>query len=210
MLIDGLGCWRAIAPDAVRGGPAVFLDRDGVLVEDPGYLSDPAQVRLAEGADAAIRRLNAAGHPVVVVTNQSGVGRGYYDWEAFDRVQVEIAARLAAQGARLDAVLACGFHEEGVGPLRAAHAWRKPGPGMILEAGRALGVVLPNSWIVGDKATDVAAGAAAGLAGGVLVCGAHLAEPLVGPSARAFAVEDAPNLTAAVELILGRWRGGAL
>jgi D-glycero-D-manno-heptose 1,7-bisphosphate phosphatase len=153
-----------------RGAGAAFLDRDGVVVEDPGYLSDPRQVRLMDGAAEAISALNRRGAPVVVVTNQSGVARGYYDWAAFEAVQAEIERRLAAAGAWLDAVLACGYHPQGLGAFRrAAHAWRKPGPGMLLAAADGMGLDLGRSWIVGDRARDLEAGRAAGLAGGLRV-----------------------------------------
>ena len=152
------------------GGGALFLDRDGVVVEDPGYLSDPRQVRLIEGAAKAIAALNHRGAPVVVVTNQSGVARGYYDWAAFEAVQAEIERQLAAAGATLDAVLACGYHPQGSGPLQhAEHPWRKPGPGMLLAAAEHLGLTLGSSWIAGDRARDIEAGRAAGLAGGLYV-----------------------------------------
>jgi D-glycero-D-manno-heptose 1,7-bisphosphate phosphatase len=106
----------------------------------------------------------------VVVTNQSGIGRRYYGWDDFGAVQASLTAALAVFGAHLDAVLACGYHGEGYEPLRTAdHPWRKPNPGMILAATRRMNLDLPRSWIIGDRPADVAAGAAAGLAGGTLV-----------------------------------------
>ncbi len=85
-------------------------------------------------------------------------------------VQAEVERQLAAAGARLDAVLACGFHPEGAGALRrATHPWRKPGPGMLLAAAERMGLDLGRSWIVGDQARDIEAGRAAGLAGGLRV-----------------------------------------
>lgn len=201
MLIDGLGCWRALAPDARRGGPAVFLDRDGVLIEDVGYPGRAEDVRVPPGAAEAVARLNAAGRAVVVVTNQSGIARGYYGWEGFEAVQAALAERLAAAGARLDAVLACAFHGEGQGALAVAdHPWRKPAPGMITAAAEALDLDPGGSWIVGDRAGDLAAGRAAGLKGGVLVGGAA-ADGLTGPGFAAFAAAD---LAAATDLILAR------
>jgi D-glycero-D-manno-heptose 1,7-bisphosphate phosphatase len=170
MAIDdpGLWCDTGVADRAFR--PALFLDRDGVIVADTGYLGRVEDVRLLDGAADAIARCNGLRIPVVVVTNQSGIARGYYDWSGFHAVQTALSAALAAAGARLDAVLACAYHADGKQPLRrATHPWRKPSPGMILAAGERMNLDLSRSWIVGDKAEDVATGAAAGLAGGTLI-----------------------------------------
>lgn len=201
MLIDGAGCWREVAEGARRGGPAVFLDRDGVLIADTGYPGRAEEVRVLPGAAAAVARLNAAGRAVVLVTNQSGVARGYYGWDGFAAVQAVIARELAEAGARLDAVLACAFHGEGRGPLAVeGHPWRKPGPGMVLDAAAALDLELQRSWIVGDQASDLEAGRAAGLAGGVLVAGEDaVARAAAQPGYR---VLRAADLAGAVELLL--------
>lgn len=201
MLIDGLGCWRRLAPAPRRGGAAVFLDRDGVLIADTGYPGRAEDARLLPGAAAAVARLNAAGRAVVVVTNQSGIARGYYGWDGFEAVQAEIEARLAEAGARLDAVLACAYHGDGQGPLAVAgHPWRKPAPGMITDALETLALQPDVSWIVGDQGGDLEAGRAAGLAGGVLVgprrgAAAALARP-------DFAALAAADLAGAVDRLL--------
>lgn len=201
MLIDGLGCWRRLAPGARRGGAAVFLDRDGVLIEDTGYPGRAEDVRLLPGAAQAVARLNTAGRAVVVVTNQSGIARGYYGWDGFAAVQAEIDARLAEAGARLDAVMACGFHKDGQGPLAVAgHPWRKPGPGMITAAAEALGLEPGASWIVGDQGSDLEAGRAAGLAGGVLV--GPRAKDAAEQARPGFAALAAADLAGAVERLL--------
>jgi D-glycero-D-manno-heptose 1,7-bisphosphate phosphatase len=164
----GLWCDTGAADWAFR--PALFLDRDGVIVTDTGYLGCAEDARLLDGAAGAIARCNGLRIPVVVVTNQSGIARGYYAWSGFHAVQAALCAALDAAGARLDAVLACAYHAEGNAPLRrAAHPWRKPNPGMIFAAAERLNLDLSRSWIVGDKAEDLATGAAAGLAGGTLV-----------------------------------------
>ena len=185
--VDGIGLWREArrAPPAGPPRPALFLDRDGVVVVEVGHLRRVEDVALAPGAAELIAACNRSGTPVVVVTNQSGIARGLFDWAAFAAVQDAIAAALAASGAAFDMALACGYHEEGVGSLRrAAHHWRKPAPGMLLAAARFWPVDLARSWIVGDRATDLRAGRAAGLAGGVHVAGVEdgaaarsLAEP---------------------------------
>jgi D-glycero-D-manno-heptose 1,7-bisphosphate phosphatase len=207
MLIDELGLWCQIERAQARNRAALFLDRDGVVVADTRYLGRPEDVRMMGGAASAIARCNALDIPVVLVTNQSGIGRGYYDWEGFRAVQAALSAELATLGAHLDAVLACAYHAEGNEPLRNAnHPWRKPNPGMIFAARDYMAIDLSRSWIIGDTVSDISAGAAAGLAGGILLAAAN------GPvrEARAmandrFAVESAPNLATAVSrLIDGR------
>jgi len=173
-LIDGV--WLAAPgggaprPGAARGSagrPALFLDRDGLLVEEVGYLHRPQDVRLLPGAAALLRAAEAAGWARVQVTNQSGIARGLYDWAAFAATEARIEALLEAEGARLDLVVACPFHAEGRPPWRVAdHPCRKPRPGMLRLAAERLGLDLARSWILGDQASDMAAGRAAGLAGG--------------------------------------------
>ena len=180
-LIDGiwLAAPGALSPPApTAGGPALFLDRDGLLVEEVGYLHRPADVRLQPGVAPLLRRAAAAGWARVVVTNQSGIGRGLYGWAEFAATQVQIEALLAAEGAALDLVAACPFHPQARPPWRAAeHPCRKPRPGMLLLAAERLGLDLARSWILGDQASDMAAGRAAGLAGGGhLATGHGLAE----------------------------------
>jgi len=170
MAVDDVGLWCEIGKADWAHRPALFLDRDGVIVADTDYLGRAEDLRMIEGVAAAIARCNALGIPVVVVTNQSGIARGYYDWNGFHAVQSALAAELAVAGAHLDAVLACAYHAEGLGSLRVdGHPWRKPNPGMIFAAGKGMNLDLSRSWIIGDKAHDLAAGAAGGLAGGTLV-----------------------------------------
>jgi D-glycero-D-manno-heptose 1,7-bisphosphate phosphatase len=143
--------------------PALFLDRDGTLIEEVNYLASPDQVRLIPGAAEAVRRVNAAGVPVVVVTNQAGVARGYFPEERVAEVHAHLSRVLAAEGARVDAYYYCPHHAEaGVGPYRVACHCRKPKPGMLLTAAAEMSVDLSRSWMVGDKLCDVRAGAAAG------------------------------------------------
>jgi D-glycero-D-manno-heptose 1,7-bisphosphate phosphatase len=170
MATDDIGLWCEFGNADAAPRPALFLDRDGVIVVDTNYLGRVEDVRMIDGVAAAIARCNAVQIPVVVVTNQSGIARELYDWNGFRAVQAAISKALSAAGAHLDGVLACAYHAEGVGPLRIAdHAWRKPNPGMLLAAGKGLNLDLSRSWIVGDKAHDLAAAAAAGLSGGTLV-----------------------------------------
>jgi len=172
--IDSAGLWCEVAADARRGGAALFLDRDGVVVEDTEYLCRPEEVVFVPQAAAVIGAANRAGIAVVLVTNQSGIGRGYYGWNEFAAVQEAVTARLAALGARFDAIYACPHHPDGKGAfLHPDHPARKPNPGMILRAAADLDLELLQSWLVGDKAADIAAAKRAGLAGAMLVMTGH-------------------------------------
>ncbi|MDX8468608.1 HAD family hydrolase [Mesorhizobium sp. VK23B] len=154
------------------GLPALFLDRDGTINVDTGYPDDPAAMVLRDGIAPAIEVANQHGIPVVVVTNQSGIARGYFGWDAFSRVNGRVLELLAARSAVVDLVLACAYHEAGSGPLAIAdHPMRKPNPGMLIEAARRLDLDLRRSLIVGDKPADMEAGWRAGLLRGWLVDG---------------------------------------
>ena len=177
LIADGL--WRDILTrDLPAGRPALFCDRDGTLIENVPYNSDPARVRPIAAAVIAVRRANAAGWPVVVVTNQSGIGRGKYGWAEFAAVQEKMLDDLADLGAFVNAVMACPFHDDAKAPWNVTdHPDRKPNPGMLLRAGALLAIDYARSWIVGDHATDLAAGKAAGLAGGLHVWCGHGSHP---------------------------------
>lgn len=131
--------------------PAVFVDRDGTLMEEVGFCGDPQGVKLIPGASTALRQLREQGFRIVIVTNQSGIGRGYYSEQDFERVQQELFRQLG--GAELvDATYFCPDHPE-VKPSR-----RKPAPDMLLDAARDLGLDLSRSYMVGDREGDVGAG----------------------------------------------------
>jgi len=168
------GIWSWCRPPAQAPRPAHFLDRDGVLVEETGYLCRAADTVMIDGAARVVAAANRSGIAVVVVTNQAGIGRGYYDWAGFLEVETRIAARLAGEGAALDGLFACPFHPDGIGGFRhPGHPARKPQPGMLLEAAARLDLQLGRSWIAGDHGTDLSAGAAAGLRGGIHVLTGH-------------------------------------
>jgi D-glycero-D-manno-heptose 1,7-bisphosphate phosphatase len=196
------GLWCDIAGGDFAGRPAVFLDRDGVVVEDTDYLGRADDVRMIPGAAAAIARCNQLGVPVVLVTNQSGIGRGKYDWDGFCAVQTAISEALAAAGGRFDAVLACAYHADARVPFRLAdHAWRKPKPGMILEAVKRMRINPVGSRIIGDRAGDIEAGRAAAISGGILVLtgyGANDRAAALGYASDRYSVETAPDLAAAI------------
>jgi len=170
-LLDGVGLWADIRCEMpAEPGPVLFVDRDGVLIEDRGYVGSVAQTKLYPDAPAAIATARALGYRVAIVTNQSGIARGLYDWSGFAAVQETIDAALARAGTTVDAVLACAYHGEGQAPYAVAdHFWRKPNPGMILEGLHRLNGIAARSVMVGDKASDAAAGRAAGLGSVVLI-----------------------------------------
>lgn len=153
---DGFHRFR-VADTPRRDRPALFLDRDGTLIEDPGYISDPARVRILPGVPGALRRFRDAGFSLVIVTNQSGIGRGLYGWDDYEAVAARLRDLLAGEGIALDAEYACGHSPE------ASCDWRKPAPGMILAAAGELGLDLGRSLLAGDKRLDIDAAAAAGL-----------------------------------------------
>lgn len=166
------GLWAERRSEAGRHGrPALFLDRDGVVVHDVHHLRRVEDVKLMEGIETFIAGAAAAGAAVIMVTNQSGIGRELFGWDDFEKVQDAIHAILASRGAGFDAVYACGYHEDATLPglAIADHPWRKPNPGMLLAAAEEFGADLSRSWIVGDRSSDIEAGRRAGIAGGVLI-----------------------------------------
>ena len=164
------GVWCEVLAAAAPGRPALFLDRDGAIVEETEYLCRVEDIVVIPGATAAIAAANAIGVPVVIVTNQAGISRGYYGWAEFKAVQNAILAALLAAGARIDAVYACPHHPQGKGKFaHPDHPARKPNPGMLLQATQDLKLDRNRSWLVGDKATDIEAAKRAGIAGALHV-----------------------------------------
>lgn len=180
--------------------PAVFLDRDGTLNEEVDYLSDPGRLVMIPGAAAAVARLNARGIPVVVVTNQSGIGRGKYGWQDFAAVMSRMETLLALEHARIDAVYASPHHEKGQGDYAVAdHPDRKPNPGMLARAAEEHGIDLARSWMVGDKDIDLEAGRRAGCKVALVRTGYG---SVVDGSAADLVAADLPE---AVDRILAQW-----
>ncbi len=147
--------------------PAVFLDRDGVLIVDGGYPHRDEDLVLIPGAAEALAAINAAGALAIVVTNQSGVARGLFSLERMEAFNALLVARLAAAGGRIDAVYACPFHEDAVEDRwrHHDHPDRKPNPGMILRAATDHGIDLSRSLLIGDRDSDLEAARRAGVAG---------------------------------------------
>jgi D-glycero-D-manno-heptose 1,7-bisphosphate phosphatase len=172
--LNSEGVWCQILNRPARGRPALFLDRDGAVVEDTGYLCRVEDVLVIPGAAKIIAAANQRNIPVIIVTNQSGIGRGYYGWFEFESVQAAIATLLAAEGARIDAVYACAHHPEAEGLLgHPDHPARKPNPGMLLQAATDLTLDLKSSWLIGDKADDIEAAKRAGIAGALQLATGH-------------------------------------
>ena len=147
----------------------MFLDRDGCLIEEMGYLNHPSRVRILPRTAAAVMRLNASGIPAIMATNQAGIARGYFSAETLHEVNAEVERQLGEHGARLDALYVCVHHPTaGSPPYRVACDCRKPKPGLLRRAAEEMGLDLTRSVMVGDKPSDVEAGHAAG-ASGVLV-----------------------------------------
>jgi D-glycero-D-manno-heptose 1,7-bisphosphate phosphatase len=166
------------------GRRAVFLDRDGVLIEDTGFPDDPGRIRLLPGAAEGLRALRSAGFRLVVATNQSGVARELLDEATLAAIHDRLLELLAAESAALDAIYYCPHHVQATDPrYREECDHRKPAPGMLLSAARDLNLDPAASWMVGDRDSDVEAGLRAGCRG-----------LLIGPGA--------PHLAAAAERIL--------
>jgi D-glycero-D-manno-heptose 1,7-bisphosphate phosphatase len=157
--------------------PAVFIDRDGTLTEEVGYVNHPKRLRLLPRSAEAIRRLNDAGLAAIVVTNQAGVARGYFSEDVLGAVNAALVAQLKGEGARLDGVYVCPHHPtEGAPPYRMVCECRKPRPGLLLRAAADHGLDLSRSALVGDKPSDLLAAQAVGARSVLVLTGYGLGE----------------------------------
>jgi D,D-heptose 1,7-bisphosphate phosphatase len=142
---------------------AIFLDRDDTLIEDPGYINHPDQVKLLDGVADALRELKEMGYMLVVVSNQSGVARGIVTEEMLDEIHNRLKQLLAEKGVFLDQIYYCPYHPDGVIPkYRKESDWRKPSPGMLVAASNEMDIDLSQSWCIGNSRLDVEAGLRAG------------------------------------------------
>jgi len=183
---------------------AVFLDRDGTIIEEVGYLDRPERVELFPWTIDAVRVLNRAGLAVVLVSNQSGVARGFFTEDVVDAVHQRMADLLAEGGARIDAYYYCPHHPDGKVPEFAQKCdCRKPGRGLVDRAAQELGIEPARSFVVGDRWLDVALGRAVGARSVLVRTGYGASEEQKRPAdLAADAVVD--NLIAASSWILGR------
>jgi len=195
-------------PPAAAPRPAVFLDRDGTINEDVGYLSELSHLTIYPWAIDAVRLLNRAGYLVVMVTNQGGIGRRMIRPEFVGELHAVIDARLAAGGAHVDGWYFCPHHPEAlIEELRAVCDCRKPATGMARDAARDLGIDLARSWVVGDKWIDVQLGQRIGGRGILVRTGWGVIEEGVRPTGQTVeAICD--TLAGAVACILSADRGG--
>lgn len=165
--------------------PAVFVDRDGTLIREREYLADPAGVELLPGAAASLRAFHSAGYGIVIVTNQSGIARGYYDERAYREVESEVEWRLESAGVVVLGSYHCPHHPEITGPCDC----RKPAAGLFRRAADEHGLDLSRSVYIGDRVRDVAP--AAELGGlGILVRTGYGAEEAARAPADVVVVDD--------------------
>ena len=151
---------------------ALFLDRDGVINHEVGWLHKASDVRFVDGIFPLCRTAKAIGYRIVVVTNQAGIGRGLYTVNDFETLMTWMRAEFAREGVELDAVYYSPYHpEHGLGEYKREHEDRKPGPGMMLRARAQFGLDLSASVLVGDRCTDLQAAAAAGVGQAFLLTG---------------------------------------
>ncbi|MEQ8850664.1 MAG: HAD-IIIA family hydrolase [Phycisphaerales bacterium] len=196
---DAIGVLARRGVDADGRRPAVFLDRDGTLIENAHYLSDEKDVRLIDGAAEAVRALRQAGFACVIVTNQSAIGRGRITEDDHRRITDFVCNEFARRGAVFDGSYHNPHVPEGKDRTVVEHEDRKPGAGMLKRAAADLHLNLVNSWMVGDFISDVLAGINAGCRGSVLV---GSPDELDHPAVNRASAHAAPDIAAAAEHIL--------
>lgn len=175
--------------------PAVFLDRDGTLIELVHHLTDPDDVKLIPGAGRAVKRLRSAGWPVIVITNQSVIGRGKLSEAGLLQVHAVMEAQLAEVGTEVDGLYFCPLAPTRKDPRVIEDPMRKPGPGMLLRAAREHGLDLARSWMVGDSLSDMLAGKNAG-------CRSLVVRTGYGDKVTTDFDAEAPSLAEATDIIL--------
>ena len=193
---------RSIAPKAppfISKGGAVLLDRDGVITRQTQFVNAPDDLQLIDGAARAIARLNRAGWPVAIITNQGGIAMGYLTEAMLHTIHAHLKELLAEGGAHLDAIFYCAHHEHAKLPeYKSDCCCRKPQIGMLEQARETLNIDLSKSVVIGDRTTDIQAGIAAGCATILVETGS------AGEDGKTSAIPDATvaDLPAAVDLIL--------
>jgi D-glycero-D-manno-heptose 1,7-bisphosphate phosphatase len=191
------------APSARVANAALFLDRDGVINVDHGYVHRQQDFEFLRGIFDLARTARALGLRLVVVTNQAGIGRGLFCEADFERLTAWMCGRFADEGAPIDAVYHCPTHPTaGIGAYRVDSPRRKPGPGMILEARDELGLDLGASILLGDKRSDLEAGLAAGVGLNLLLAGHEAEAPMPGTEV----VHSLAEATVRIEAAMARRR----
>jgi D-glycero-D-manno-heptose 1,7-bisphosphate phosphatase len=187
---------------------AVFLDRDGTINEQMGYINHLSRFHLLPGVAAAIRLLNEQAIPVIVVTNQSGLARGYFPETLLDEVHAAMTARLLAEGARLDGVYVCPHHPEAKEErYRQECGCRKPKPGLFLQAAKEHDLDINRSYVVGDRWSDIKAAAACGARGVLVLTGYGRGDlQFIGPKQAIQPGHVAEDLLGAVSWIIKEMR----
>jgi D-glycero-D-manno-heptose 1,7-bisphosphate phosphatase len=152
--------------------PALFLDRDGVINVDHGYVHRIDQFEFLPGIFDLVRfAVCELDWPVIVVTNQAGIGRGLFDENSFEALTLWMCERFAREGAPLTKIYYCPFHpEHGIGEYRKDHPWRKPNPGMVLKAQSDFDLDIAGSVLIGDRLTDIQCAEAAGIGFSIMIC----------------------------------------
>ena len=183
---------------------AVFLDRDGTINEQMGYINHTCRFQLLPGAAQAIKKLNDAHIPVIVVSNQSGLARGYFPEELLVAVHEKMHKLLAEEGARVDAIYYCPHHPEAKEErFRESCDCRKPKPGLILQASKELGLDPEKSFVVGDRWSDIKTAANCGATSILVRTGYGRGdEQYIGPQQKIQPDFKADDLTGAVDWIL--------
>lgn len=183
---------------------ACFLDRDGVLIEEEDYLCDPARVRLCSGAVEAIKLAHSVGRKVFLISNQAGLAKGKFKMEDLNAVHAKVEELLAEQGVALDGYYYCPHHAKGIVPEYTRECpCRKPGPGMILKAAEEHDLDVKNSFMIGDRLTDLEAGVNAGCSAVALVRTGY-GETQELPEYPGVTVIDAKNIGEAVAALVKR------
>jgi histidinol-phosphate phosphatase family protein len=188
-------CFTRIEPDEVvsrasdklalrkEQTPAAIIDRDGTIIVDKNYLSDPEQVELIPGAAGALAHLKENGYKLVIVSNQSGVARGMFGIDDVERVNGRVLDVLLAEGVEIDALYYCPYYRNGSAPEYAIDSdWRKPSPGMAEQAALDLNLDLRRSIVIGDKIDDVSLGRVLGARSFLVKTGHGVAEAAKLPS----------------------------
>ncbi len=181
---------------------ACFLDRDGVVIEEENYLSDPGRVRLCAGVVQALKDLRAADYLLVVVSNQAGIARGLFSMKALEAVQARVDKLLKAEGIIIDGWYNCPHHPKGTVPEYSKDCeCRKPRPGMLLQAAKDLSLKMDRCFMIGDKVSDIEAGFNAGCRSAALVLTGHGKEQNLSATIMKRAIV-ADNISGAVEKLL--------